>query len=274
MQTIYLDILFCVNFIIDYIILITVKTFMSISCRRLRLILGAAVGGICSFVILLPPVPSGISLFVNLITAFLVIAAAFFPVSPKMYMKLTAAFFLISFGYCGLMIAVWLLFSPQNLIIRNSSVYISVSPLMLIITTVFCYTVLRVIIRIVSRGSSRICDCKVSFELNGMNIECSGKIDSGSTLKEPFSGEMAVVFKKELLGDMQDSIFSSNSVINKIRVIPYTSVGGEGLMKAVRIEKMKITTDKESFYVSAYAAFCDSERVKGTDALIPAELIP
>ena len=56
-HTIYLDILFCVNFVVDYILLLTVRRFLSLSCRRRRLLAGAAAGGLLSFVILLPPMP-------------------------------------------------------------------------------------------------------------------------------------------------------------------------------------------------------------------------
>ena len=275
MQTIYLDILFCVNFIIDYIILATVKIFLNHGCKRRRLIIGSAVGGICSFVILLPPVPSGISLFVSLLTAMVVSAASFCPVGLKQYIKLTGAFFLISFCYCGLMIAVWILFSPENLVIRNSSVYINVSPLVLILTTVFCYVILRVLLRITSGRKKGELHCKVSLELFGKEIECSGIIDTGNTLREPFSGEPAVVFRQDLLGEMQEYLYSEENLLgNGIRMIPYNSVGGEGVLRAVKAEKIRITIGKDNYIVSAYAAFCSSDRVKGTDALVPYELIP
>ena len=275
MQTIYLDVLFCVNFIIDYIILVTVKAFLNHGCKRRRLLLGAVVGGVCSFVILLPPVPSGISMVVSLLTAVLVSASAFCPVSTKQFIKLTAAFFMISFGYCGLMIAVWIMFSPGNLVIRNSSVYIDISPFVLILTTVFCYVILRVLLRIISIRKNISPGCHVSLEIFGRTIECSGMIDTGSSLKEPFSGEPAVVFRRELLGDLQDRLFSGDKLLNSgIRLIPFNSVGGEGVLRAVRPNRIRITIGKESYIVSAYNAFCDDNRVTGTDALVPYELIP
>ena len=98
---IYLDILFCTNFIIDYMILLSVKRFLSLSCRLRRLLPAAAAGGLCSFVILLPPLPSGLSLIISFACACFVVGAAFAPIPRKMFFKAAAAFFLISFGCIG-----------------------------------------------------------------------------------------------------------------------------------------------------------------------------
>lgn len=273
-QTIYIDILFCVNFVIDYIILLTVRKFLSLSSRRRRLMLGAAVGGICSFVILLPPIPSGMSMVISFLTACAVVASAFAPLGRKLFIKTASAFFLISFGYCGAMIAVWILFSPQNIVIRNSSVYIAMSPITLVITAVVCYVILRVIMRITGRGDIGDTICTLSIRYGGKEVVCKGKVDTGNTLREPFSGDMAIVVRRELFSEFPE-LSLSGEMEKGIRLIPYSSVGGEGVMPAFRAKNIRMTAGGKSYDVSAYVALCDGNRITGeTDALVPSELIP
>ncbi len=280
-MTIYVDILFCVNLIIDYIILLSVKTFLSLNARNIRLILGAAVGALCSFVILLPPIPSGLSWVINFISACVVVFAAFSPMSKKLFLKTSAAFFLISFCYCGLMIAVWILFSPQNLVIRNGSVYIAVSPFILIVTTLFCYVILRVVLRITGRGVPKESVCRVLIEYKGHKKEFSGTIDTGNKLKEPFSGEYVIVARADIFSDISNikeymnftDKYETNAETG-IRLIPFNSVGGTGLMPAIKPDSLKIISGNEEIEVSAYLALCGGENITSdVQALVPAELI-
>lgn len=260
MKTIYLDVLFCINFIIDYIILLTVRRFMNIRARRLRLAAGAAVGGLTSFVILLPALPSGLSLIFSLAFACLVVGAAFAPMSRGLFIKTSAAFFLISFGYCGLMIAIWLLFSPQSLVIRNSSVYIDISPLVLLVTTVFCYVILRVILRLTGRGEAAAANCILRISLGGNVREYKALIDTGSSLKEPFSGKPVIVISERL--SFPDSL--------GVRLVPYSSVGGEGLLRAVCPERITAVTNDGERSIDGYIACSDNKLREGVEAIIPA----
>ena len=276
-QTIYIDILFCVNFVIDYIILLTVKKFMSLSCKRRRLFLGAAIGGVSSFIILLPPISSGLSMVVSFLTACAVVAAAFAPLERVRFIKTAASFFLISFGYCGAMIAIWMLFSSKSIIVRNSSVYIAMSPLTLVLTTLVCYVILRVIMRITGRGDTGDTACMVKIRYKNRDISCRGKLDTGNSLKEPFSGDMAIVVRQEIFKDFPElkKTELSGEMPKGIRMIPYSSVGGEGVMAAFRADNICIEIGRRRFDVSAYIALCKNGRIVGdADALVPAELIP
>lgn len=279
-QTIYIDILFCLNFIIDYIILLSVRKFLSLAASRKRLLLGAMTGGICSFVILLPSLPSGLSVLIGILTACIVVTATFYPMSRKKFIKTSAAFFLISFCYCGAMIALWIFFSPNNIVIRNNSVYIAVSPTVLVITTLFCYVILRVIMRITGRGVPDKLRCRVIVEYNGIKKETDGTIDTGNTLKEPFSGECVIVARTEIFRDMFDAeaymkMTENSEKFNKnVRLIPFGSVGGKGIIPAIKPDKVRVISGDEETEVSAYLAFCREENMTGgVNLLVPAELI-
>ena len=273
-HTIYLDVLFCVNFVIDYVILLTVSKFLTLSCRQLRLLGGAAVGGLSSFVILLPPLPSGVSLCINMLSAFLVVGAAFAPMPKKLYLKTSAAFFMISFGYCGAMIAVWLLFAPSSVVIRNSSVYIAISPVMLVVTTLVCYVIIRMIMRITGKREAENIACRLRFTLAGRQVELVGKTDTGNMLKEPFSDLPVIVVSKAAV-TVPEIENSGDALQSGLRLIPYSSVGGSGLLKAYRCRNIYICSGKKEITAEAYIALCDEKMLSGgIKALVPDVLIP
>lgn len=268
---IYLDVLFCVNFVIDYMILLTLRSFLSLSCRIRRMLLGAAAGGLSSFVILLPPMPSGVSLVLNVGIAFLIIGITFAPLPKKSYFKAAAGFFLISFCYCGGMLAICLLFAPSAVMIRNGSVYIAVSPIWLVVTTLLCYGVLRLILRITGRGEWKNLLCTVIIRYNGETVSCKGKIDTGNHLREPFSGEPVIVADARLFHSYPNP--QTPCVGGKrMRLVPFTSVGGEGLLPAVKPEKVVLCYGKNQRETNGYVAFYKGLD-GGIEALVPSEMI-
>lgn len=170
------------------------------------------------------------------------------------------------------MIAVWMLFAPENLLIRNSSVYIAVSPTVLVITTAFCYVILRVIMRITGRKSSGEQHCTLTILRQGQLRKCFAKVDTGNTLKEPFSGEPVIVVKREVFPEI--SANTDTCLRDGFRLIPFASVGGEGVLPAFRADKITITEQNNHYQVSAYVALCDSERITGEiQALVPSVLL-
>lgn len=274
--TVYADVLFCVNFIVDYVMLLSVRYMTSLNVKRRRLAAGALVGGIGSFAVLLPPMPFAVSLLISISEALLMTAAAFLPMNIRGYIRTAFLLFAVSFTYCGIMTAVLALASPDGLTVRNSSVYIGISPFALIALTALCYLVLRLFGRIKGSGiKSR--RCRVIVRNCGGTVEAEGIADTGSTLREPFSGELVIVGRSELFsgisgfGEYPDT--SRRSPAN-LRMIPFSSVGGSGLMPAFRPAEITVVTESGRMNVRAYVALSSGKNLTdGCDAIVPAELI-
>ena len=137
---------------VDYVMLLSVRYMTSLNVKRRRLAAGALVGGIGSFAVLLPPMPFAVSLLISISEALLMTAAAFLPMNIRGYIRTAFLLFAVSFTYCGIMTAVLALASPDGLTVRNSSVYIGISPFALIALTALCYLVLRLFGRIKGSG--------------------------------------------------------------------------------------------------------------------------
>lgn len=276
--TVYLDVLFCVNFIIDYIILLSVKRLTALPARRLRLLSGAAVGGIGSFVILMPPLPFGVSLLISIAEAFLITAAAFAPMVWAKALKAALLMFAVSFIYCGFMTAVFMFFSPRALAVRNSAVYVGISPLTLVVLTIVFYGIMRLFLFLFvrERGEERL--CRVRISCCGRTVEGEGFFDTGNTLHEPFSGDSVIVGKSSLFPEFAevsgDSGFNSKLCSEKsFRLIPFVSVGGNGLLPAFRPSEIMIVSKKKKTKVRAYLALGSEKNFSdGCSFIVPAEL--
>ena len=274
--TIYIDILFCVNFIVDYIILQSVRHFRNLNTRKARLFGGAFIGGIGSLVILLPPMPIYLSWVVNMLETFFVTAAAFYPMSAVGFLKTFVSMFTVSFFYCGAMTAILAFFSPKNLVVRNSTVYIGISPLMLVGLTLGIYILMRVIMKIWGRRSiPNMCEVEICH--NGKTFLLKGTVDTGNTLHEAFSGECVIVGCADMFKDMVDIDKCTDSmevIKNGIRFIPFMSVGGKGLMPAFKPSKIYIKSNAGKSEIKAYIGLCKRENLKEeSDLLVPSELV-
>ncbi len=258
--------------------LLSVRRVMAFRVRRRRLVLGALAGGIGSFAVLLPPLPFLLSMLMSMAEAFAMTAAAFAPMSWRRMLKSTIVLFAVSFLYCGIMTAVLSLLSPENLTVRNSVVYIGISPLLLTALTLVCYVLLRLYYSLKggTAGAEHICQVRIR-DKEGERL-LNGMIDTGNTLHEPFSGDCVIVSRSGLFGEIpvngEQWKDCPPEIKKSLRLIPFSSVGGSGLLPAFRPKEMTIVMNNKEIKVSAYLAL--SSQVKfsdGCDCIVPAELI-
>lgn len=276
---VYIDVLFCVNFVIDFLMLHFVRTVLSLRTRRLRLLGAAALGGIGSFVLLLPPMPFVLSAAVSVVQACVMIGAAFLPLSRRMFLKASGLLFCISFCFCGAMTAVEALFSPRHTMVRNSAVYIGISPLLFIALTLVIYLGLRLFYRLMNKGAAESCRCEVTIVYRGSTVRARGFVDTGNTLHEPFSGKCVIVGREEVFAKM----FPGARVLagtqerewdKSVRLVPFSSVGGSGLMPAFRPSEITIRTGNTTVRADAYLAVShQSSFSQDCELIVPAELI-
>ena len=274
-RVIYIDILFCVNFIIDFMLLLSVRKFLSLKARYRRMVLGGLVGATSSFVIFLPPMNEFLSLIIRLVTAFAVVFATFFPTSRKSFLKAVSAYFLITFCFCGACIAFFMLFSPP-VAIRNGAVYIDISPIMLVGIILACYIIIRIICRVSGRSLASQEICWLVVENNGKSVKLIAKTDTGNMLKEPFSNLPVIVAESEISDYLAKTVSVSDTscdYVSGIRLVPYNSVGGEGLLPAFKPDSIKVILNGKNIESEVYIAVTSRRLSESFSAIIPSEII-
>ena len=223
--TIYIDVLISVNLIIDYLIISLTSKLLKTHCRIARQLLGAFVGGLGSLFILIPEVGFGFSLILRLGTSFAVVISTYGIGKLAQFFRRTACFYIISFLFSGVMFALWFFIKPKGLYLQNGIVYYNISTLVLVLSGVFSYLLISLVSRFIKRGDTPM--CRVSVVTEKSRIEADVLVDTGNRLREPFSEKPVL-----LLDPRYEFLMSEYE--NKMRVIPYSTVSGEGVIMGAR----------------------------------------
>lgn len=171
-----------------------------------------------------------LSLLIKVVSTLAISAVSFRFYSLKELCKNTLLTFCVSFAFSGIMIAVYQLFRPSNMLIVNDIVYFEVDPLLLLALTGAIYLLVYVIERIF-REKLKTSVVRLEFTLGEQRYTCMGKIDTGCSLSEPFSGAPVIIVDSGILTlpDTPDK-----------RVIPYDTVGSSSILFAVKASSASI----------------------------------
>lgn len=220
---------------------------MNRKVRQIRLIAGALFGALCSLIILLPPMNSALSLITKLAVSLVICLISFRFDGIKCLIKNTAAFFMISFLFCGVMIALWFTFTPKEMVINNSTVYFNISPVILIVSSLVTYFVVRIICRITGRKKPKDLYCDVKIDCRSSQATIKGKLDTGCSLVEPFSGSPVIVCDRSKIKNIipenileYEKSCAGMPTATKIRLIPYSTIHGTGLLPCFKPDRVFI----------------------------------
>ncbi len=251
-QVVYVDILLGVNLFLNYLLLVGAGAFLHIKAKRLRLLLASALGSLFSLSIFLPELPLPVSLLLKAGGSVILVLAAFSIRSKALFLRAYSCFLLVSFAFAGIMMGLWYAFSPQGMVYRNGSVYFDINILTLTFSALICYFAVSIIVRFFRRNApdSHICDITV---LVGHRQVCGKALfDSGNALREGFSDAPVIVvdaaFIKAVVPELLkpfllEKQYDSLSVAlpeTGIRLVPFRSVGGSGLLPAFKPDKVTL----------------------------------
>lgn len=241
-QTIYIDVLLSVNLLVDYFLLYAAGQMSASSISRTRLCLGAFAGACFSCSVLLPPLPFAVNAIITVITCGIMTLISFGFRSWHRFLRSAIYVVLVTACYAGLMLAVWLLAAPRGLIVNNGSVYIDISPELLVAVTVTAYALLSLFSARLRKRNLVRSWCTVTVCAGENHVELDAIIDTGNLLSEPFSGLPVIVAEYDALLPVLPRGFEQYpegaDAGSGLRVIPYSGVGGGGVMLAFRPERI------------------------------------
>lgn len=245
MDIIYIDRLFALNLILDYLLLLCTARLCGVPLRRRRYALAAFIGAMYAALgmlrgaqwLYLPPV--------KLVCGFLM-ALVSFGCEQKL-LRCGLVFFVVSALFGG---AVWAI-SMQNGAFFPRSAFIPVSLPVLCVSFAVIYAVLSFVFRR-SVKSADICvyDAQVRFMGNTVLLRCLE--DSGNSLFDPISGSEVLISSATALAplfpDTQELLKSSDPtglmlsprLSGRLRLIPYSAVGTEsGMLPVFRPDELR-----------------------------------
>lgn len=285
-QTVYIDVLIAINLFVNYFLLLTVAKILNLLPIRKRFVFASLIGSLFSLVILFPPINGFLSALVKLAMSISIVFAAFGFTSLKAFLRNTATFFGVNFLFGGVIFCLWYFVAPDGILINNNAVYLNISPMFLLIVTFVAYLIIRVMKIFTATRELSCLRYEILIQANSKTAVLRAKIDTGNTLKEPFSGLPVVVASYDSVESLVPQAIkaqfplhnksiswqgiSADDGLKNIRVIPFKTVSGDGLLPAFKADFIEIHGDKKE----AYIAVCNEKIFNdGYQALIGTELV-
>ena len=260
-MTIYVDVLFVLNFFITYLLLLLTKSLVKFTSKAGRLLFGALIGGVYSLVILAPDLNFFVSLIGKLFESMLIVAASFNIKRLTVFLKTLACFYFSNMLFLGIILALWFWIKPKGIVVNNGIPYFSIPAGTLLLLALAAYVISICIIKIYNYTISKKEIYSLTIVTGEQSIHLFAFLDSGNKLKEPFSDYPVIIVDKSKI-DFEPQ-----------RIIPYNTVGGEGMLQAFKPDKVIISNGKKSFECDSVYIAAGSVDSKEFSAILNPQLL-
>lgn len=250
MTVVYLDSVFFLNTIVDYLLLLTTAALAGTPMRRGRFALFAVAGGIYAIGVFWLPVLK--SPFFRLLTGAVIAFSAFFR-DPRPW-RLAALYFLLSGALAGLLLAIGLAVGSSTEMAQRVY-YADISWGVLLGSAVLFYALLHLLFRQGARygGGDTV---EVTIVIQNRRCRLRALRDSGNALRDPIQGRPVLVAEIAALTglwseDVETILNSVQSPEEKMAalygkgisftLLPFQAVGERsGLLLAMRSDYLQI----------------------------------
>lgn len=249
-MVVYADVLIVLNLFVNFFILQLTCRICKETYRFIRLIFAALVGAIFSLYIFLPKTGIVTETMFRIMVSALIVLLGFGFDSIKSFIRRIGVFFVVSFLYAGGMLGIWTVFKPNNLAINNGIVYVDISPTVLISTTLFVYVILSIIRFFAKKQAYEGKRCRLKITYKNSETEITALVDTGHSLVDPISGSQVIIVEKSVAEQLNlkapcYALATKGDLPEGFRVIPYSSVGGHGLLSAFTPDRIEIKNKGE-----------------------------
>ncbi len=258
-QIVYVDVLLTLNIFINFFLLMTTALITKTHANRYRILAASLIGGVYSLSLLLPVDISFLSGLLRFIFSVVIVITAFRIKNIRSFLRYWGSFFLTNFAFAGIMLGIWFALKPAGMVYSNGAIYLNVNTLTLVIGTVICYVILGLISKFTSKNAPDSHICEIEIKIFNKTVRLKSLIDTGNSLKDCFTGEPVAVVEETYIRDIfpdeiknfvrNKKIPENEEYIKMVRLIPCSTVNGEGVLASVRSESIRIFY-KNEIYIS------------------------
>lgn len=265
MTVIYVDTLFLLNALVDYLLLLCAARLAGEPLKRLRFALGAVLGGGYAVAIFLPGLGFLERPACRLAAAVLMVLAAFW--GSRRLGRQVLIFFALSCAFAGGVLGISML-GGQGLSLNRGVIYSGMDLKIVLLSAAGCYAVLSLLLQKAVRHTSFTGELKaVRLELGERTVELTALTDTGNTLTDPVTGQGVMVAEGERLlplfavsqrpsvqelRDPAGALERLTGAGGHFRLLPYRAVGVDrGLLLAVRVDRAVVDGEDRGAMVVA-----------------------
>lgn len=261
-MTIYIDVLFVINFAVNYVLLLITGKIMRREKSYVRLVTAAIVGALYACFMFFPQIKFLYGCVFKIIASFLLILIAYGAKNAVLTVKTAFVFYLSSFIFGGVTLALFY-FTDAGLkyggALNNGIFYFELPWKILFFSCLVAYIAVKTGFAIYKRDKN-LAYRRITVELCRNCADLNALVDTGNLLIDPITNLPVVVAElesiKKLLPDALVEVFRakkendletvSEAVKNtdferRIRMIPFTSLGAEnGMMLGFKPDRITV----------------------------------
>lgn len=259
MTVIYIDSLFLLNFVVDYLLLLCAGRLAGEVLHRGRLALGAALGAAYVAAVFFPGMGFLLHPLCKLGAAVLSLLISYG--GSRRLLRVSLVFFAAAAAFGGGIFALELL-GGRGLTLKNGIFYSAMDLKLILLSAAGCYVLLTLVLQRTAKHSAVHRELTPALlTLEGRRVALTALVDTGNTLTDPANGRPVMVAEGERLAPLfppgqapdvqalRDPVktmerLSAQGWQGRCRLLPYQSVGVEcGLLLALRLDGAKIGTE-------------------------------
>ena len=225
----YADVLFLVNFMMDYLLLLLVRKMLKCSATHRSICLGAATGSAMTCIVVVVPIPYAVLKF---ILFHMLVNTVMIKVGLKIKHRneFVRAFIMLYIG--GFLLGGVMEYLRQ---------YLKIGSLFFALAVTGYYVVLGIWDFTASLQRQNQYKCRVDLYMDGRTYRVEGMIDTGNGLRDPVTNKPV-----SILDQKTAKAFLGNVKLRGVRYVPYHSIGKkEGVLPAVKIDRMCVHREED-----------------------------
>ena len=252
-MTIYLDVVFFENFILNYIIILSTAVISKSNINIIKIVKASSIGGIYSILNYIVKLNFLLDLLLKISISIIMIIIAFGDFNFRKIFKRIMFFYLVSFTFGGIAFMIIFTIKPENILIENNH-FIGTYPLKIaVIAGGLGFIVVSIIAKIIKNKKVPII-YNLEIYYQGKIKKIKTMVDTGNLLKEPITkADVIIVEKDSLRGIISDDVLQKIPNIElfnfnnyKFILIPFSSIGNEnGMLIGFKPDFVKIYDDIE-----------------------------
>lgn len=263
--TIYIDIIFLENLIMNSIILYATAIILKIRPKIVRVVASSVIGSIYAIITYVTEIEIYTFAILKTILAVIMIYVAFNPQNVKKMLKQIAIFYLTSFVFGGVTLYLIYYIKPQDILIKNGIFVGEYVLKVILLGAIVAFVTIKICFKIIkTKMSPKDMYCKIKVKLNEKIVEARAMIDTGNLVKEPITNIPVVIVESSLLeGILPNKILNNIENIlsgdfsqmseeiqekytSKLRCIPFSSLGKQnGMLLGIRADEIQVEIDDE-----------------------------
>lgn len=251
----------------NYIILYATAIITKTKPKYLRIAIGAAIGAIYAVIVVLNIMEIYSNIVFKIIVSIVIVYVSLETKNIKTLVKDILIFYLTSFTFGGVALALLYFIKPENILMKNG-VYIGTYPIKIaLMGGILGFMIITLAFSVIKkRINKKSIYCDIQVSMNGDTASVKALLDTGNFLKEPITGVPVVIVEanslksilpmhlldniKPIIDGKQEIDSDLDDFLPKLRVIPFSSLGKQnGMLLGIKPDYLIVKMQDEEIKI-------------------------